>query len=62
MSLTQPFGDPRMAHDAGVMFARNLAAQEAQRWHEYVERGTREALSAWRAVRLQMREARARAA
>jgi hypothetical protein len=35
-------------------FARNLKAQEAQRWAEYLKHGTPAALHAWRDVRKQM--------
>lgn len=36
------------------LFAKNLAHQEARRWAEYLERGTRKALYEWRAVRRQL--------
>lgn len=43
-------------------FLHNLAQQEPRRWAEYLQRGTREALDAWRSVRGQLRRAQKREA
>lgn len=48
--------------DADVRFAANLRHQEAQRWAEYLKRGTPEALTAWRQLVSQIRKMRGQAA
>lgn len=43
-------------------FARSVAAQEAARWTEYLQKGTRESLQAWRQTRELLATARRREA